>query len=560
MLRFEQPENEKVFDNLWLGIAAILLIIQIIHIFFSISAYISLTILSIGILYAFVIIMQNRQSIFEEMIAHRRLLFLLIIIAGSYTVWLASRGMLKPTIPDSGYYHLSTIRWINEYPLIFGLGNLYTHLAFNQSFFSFVAFLNIFPYFNKGYNIANSFFILIVFLECLSDTIKLILSSYKYGRWSVAKMFSVLMVPVVILCSLTLRISSPTVDIPIFFIQIILMLHLLKLIECDTKQESQMSELKFIIILAFSSVTLKLSTAVFSLLLFSSAIIYVSLQSKSFTNTLKRISFSIIISLIILTVWGGRGVVQSGYPLFPSTLISFETDWSVPLGTAKSVKNSIYSFARQRGKPMSEVLGNWKWLYPWLAKISTDMSARTDMYVRSPFILFFFGFISLLFVIFLNLLRKNKGRLCLPSLIGYIPILGGLAFWFFTAPNPRFVGSLLWLLSVLTFVNICSIIVFDKAKLLSIIIFTGLLFWPIWQNQGLFKYISLNGYQPIKKPQLIQKTTNHGLTLYLPTKGERGKCWNSPLPCTPHYNPNLRLRGDSLKDGFTLKVTSNKSR
>lgn len=79
------------------------------------------------------------------------------------TCWIASRAMIPPTNYDSGLYHLSAIRWINEYPIVPGLGNLHGRLAFNSSFFTYVAALNLYPYFGNGRSIANSFLMLLTF-------------------------------------------------------------------------------------------------------------------------------------------------------------------------------------------------------------------------------------------------------------------------------------------------------------------------------------------------------------------------------------------------------------
>ncbi|MDB5263920.1 MAG: hypothetical protein JWQ14_3203, partial [Adhaeribacter sp.] len=51
-----------------------------------------------------------------------------------------------PTFPDSGLYHIQFIKWLREYPVIPGLGNLHGRLAFNShlhllsAFFSSAAF------------------------------------------------------------------------------------------------------------------------------------------------------------------------------------------------------------------------------------------------------------------------------------------------------------------------------------------------------------------------------------------------------------------------------------
>jgi len=50
------------------------------------------------------------------------------------------------------------------YPYRSGLGNLHGRLAFNQSFFVYVAALNFYPFFGYGRSIANSFPIIVLIL------------------------------------------------------------------------------------------------------------------------------------------------------------------------------------------------------------------------------------------------------------------------------------------------------------------------------------------------------------------------------------------------------------
>ncbi|MGC8605238.1 MAG: hypothetical protein ACP5VS_16345 [Desulfomonilaceae bacterium] len=42
-----------------------------------------------------------------------------------------------------------------------------------------------------------------------------------------------------------------------------------------------------------------------------------------------------------------------------------------------------------------------------------------------------------------------------------------------------------------------------------------------------------------------------GLIVYTPAQGDQ--CWDSPVPSTPYFNPNLRLRvAGKIESGFTV--------
>ena len=78
-------------------------------------------------------------------------------------------SMAMPINEDSWLYHFQSIRWINEYPVIPGLGNLHGRLAFNQSHFGLLALFNFFPFWNKGY--AAGGLLLLVATACTVATV-----------------------------------------------------------------------------------------------------------------------------------------------------------------------------------------------------------------------------------------------------------------------------------------------------------------------------------------------------------------------------------------------------
>jgi len=71
-------------------------------------------------------------------------------------------------------------------------------------------------------------------------------------------------------------------------------------------------------------------------------------------------------------------------------------------------------------------------------------------------------------------------------------------------------------------------------------------------RNGLALTYSTNGKlaESVTKPGLIKRITGSGLTIYTPAQGD--ECWDAPLPCTPYFRPQLRLRGKSLSEGFYL--------
>ena len=139
---------------IWAGWACTLLLFQFIHFFLPINAYSVGPSLLLGAAFSLIVLIRNRTSrcgLPSFTIYPSKYIVTTVVIGLLLTaIWLASRAMLTPGNYDSGLYHLNAIRWTNEYPLVPGLGNLHGRLAFNSSFFTYVAALNLDPLFGTG--------------------------------------------------------------------------------------------------------------------------------------------------------------------------------------------------------------------------------------------------------------------------------------------------------------------------------------------------------------------------------------------------------------------------
>ena len=123
---FNLNKTEVVYYYTFFGLAISITLLEIINFFFPINFNISLSFFLIGTLFFFYTKTKDFLCGFKE-IDYKFFIFLLLSI-----FWFIKS---KETISnfDSGVYHLSNIKWINEFPLIGGLGNLIRHFANNSS-------------------------------------------------------------------------------------------------------------------------------------------------------------------------------------------------------------------------------------------------------------------------------------------------------------------------------------------------------------------------------------------------------------------------------------------
>jgi hypothetical protein len=548
LLGLEKQKNRSVTPLIWIGWAFTLLIFQLFHFALPLTAFVVVPILMVGIGLAIpsIVSVYRRHTIQISILTLLRWLGIIAVsLAGSG--WVASRSMLHPANYDSGLYHFNKIRWINSFPIVPGLGNLHGRLAFNQSFFTYVAALNFYPFFGHGRSIANSFLFLLTiatFIDLLRPVFKrpsLLIASHPFQYTSIVIAFPVLGY----LALSSHGLAAPSPDLTSILLQLTMVIVLAQGIgEWKSGQTNQNDRAMFLGILAVTAVTTKLSSLLFSAVIMGFILLYA--RRPHAAHAIARV---VALSVVMILVWCLQSVVLSGAPLYPSTIGYVPVDWAVPIEQVSEEANKILGWARQSGTYWSNVLGNWNWFAPWLLKISKE---TTDVvYPLTTSILFL--------VLTATIHRFKKGsRLQYLEWSILLPLIIGLIYWFFTAPDPRFADALFFALSI------CSVLLFfssiygmSNRRIFFVIIcvvfvFSNLNFAEYFmENKETVKSISLSGWKPLRTVPLDRKVTSSGLIVYTPKKGDQ--CWDSPLPCTPYFNSSLRLRDpDRISSGFTV--------
>ena len=339
VLKFKFPTGKNYFSNVWLGLAFCVFLVQLLHFWIPIAAPLSLAIFlggaSLFLIFSIkkIYVPQeeyNKAFGIEHGVGHSikaKWLYLYVILLAFYAVWIASHAMLLPTAPDSIGYHFQAIQWQNEYPLVRGLGNFNDRVAYNQSFFSYAALLNIYPYYNHARSIASSFFLLLLASEFLYISLAYFLSKKKYNICSLAQLFSILSLPIILLFSALsidfwgMNIASPSPDIFVALLQFALFLRFLRLLETKDR-EMRFTQLKIVLILSALSITIKLSTAMFSFLLALVSLCFVFYKEKSpFMKFTKKLNLSILFFYCDTSSLGSTRDHASGGAFFPCQYI-----------------------------------------------------------------------------------------------------------------------------------------------------------------------------------------------------------------------------------------------
>ncbi len=456
--------------------------------------------------------------------------FALFFLVGS--VWIANQAVFSPRMPDFGLYHIPAIRWAEAFQIIPGLGNLHGRMAFNNSSFLYAAMLEAGPFKQKAQYLTNGLLLLVLAAHLFSGASGIF--SEKRARRITCLFSFLLLVPVVKWAS-GLFVSSPSPDVPLYALGVVMSVLLLGFLAGVEKNKKEGDFiLVTIFLLACAGVTVKLSFAAFAVVtaLVALGVRLVSKNGEGNRPVAKTWVFLAVVTLGITAPWVLRGLILSGYPGYPVKIGAFDVEWRVPPETLTREVSIIRGFARDGRRPPEEVLADPDWFSPWLKR---TLGRTFD--VLLPLALFFASLLAICLSKFFG-----KRTHAPPQLLGlfFLPPLASLVLWYATAPDPRFAGAAFWILAAGAVVWLTETLPHPKGTRLKIgIILFGsafglALFFRLYAAGGLH-----HGYWNIPEPDLEYKTTRSGLTLIVP---DDGLCWDGPLLCTPYFDPDLRLR------------------
>lgn len=429
-------KNSGLIFNLWLGIASSILYVEIVNIIYPINWQVALIFLMIGVVGT----IKNKNIKFNNIKFEIKKVVLWLMMLAIYLIW-ASKSMVVPEHYDFDLYYQPTVNWLTEYSISFGIGNLNSRIGFNQSYFQLAALLNIAPVWNHGL-IATNLLIMTISILTVAEIVN---KNFTYIKNIYATVIALVM------ADLFYTPINPSPDATVGMIQVIIFTLLLVLFFETPSEEEEKSNINLLIVLAAIGVTVKLSSAIF---IFGCLFIVINkIVAFIKNNDLPAIKI-ITFCTIFVTVHFLRGYILTGYPLYPSTFAGAEgMEWAIPVDAVRQELMWIYSWARNPGQPVDVVLGNWNWLPIWFKNLPFKLKIL-------------FGSILILNLICLFILvRSQSVKIRLKILLLYIPIISGIVFWFFSAPDYRFLGALAELLLILSILILYLLINQTKAWL-----------------------------------------------------------------------------------------------
>lgn len=467
-------------------------------------------------------ITDSQITIRGSLVKYRRQMIVGVLCLFFTLVWTTR----EPWHYDTGLYHAQAIRWIEEYGVVPGLGNLQMRLAYNSAYMSLQALFSLGWLVGQSLHSLNGF-LCFAALTWAFTTIS-VRSTEERKAWQTSDLLKVAMVIYIVLMRNT--ISSCGTDI----LSMLLLLYIsAKWCEAAEREEKSLNPWCFCCLLGVYAVTVKLSAAMLVLLVIYPA--FKLLKEKEYKKILGNLLTGIVIALPFLI----RNVIISGYLIYPYSGIDlFSVDWKMDKAILEMDRQDITMFGRgitnadDYGKTLVEWLPEWFLSKEWNDKVIIICGVAAAI------------------VVCWQLIRYLRRRNYEKSVFLAVSI-GGLLFWMVSAPLMRY-GEVYFFVLIAIALGEWQYRYRDRALMLLV----AVLLVPLMAI-----YVSrvkelpqLEAKYLVRQPDYLAWPASmyevDGEYIWLPDSGDQVGYAAFPNTSSGKQLKALVLRGDSLKDGF----------
>lgn len=259
----------------------------------------------------------------------------------------ASRGIIHY---DTSLYHAQSIRWIEEYGLVKGLGNLHCRLAYNSASFALSALYSMAFLGGQSYHCAAGFLAFVTACVCFRA------GCPARGRQLAASDFARVM-GIYYLLAVFDEMISPASDYFMVLTAFYLIIRWMDLLE---EKEKAVFPYAMLCVLGVYLMTVKLSAALILLLVIKPA--SVLLQEKRWKET----GIYLFLGIITAAPYLLRNILISGWLVYPFTGIDIiRADWKIPRGIAAYDAKEIQVWGRGYSDVTQYDIPPWEWLPSW---------------------------------------------------------------------------------------------------------------------------------------------------------------------------------------------------
>jgi hypothetical protein len=506
----------------WLGWAGAITLLQAWCLVLPVDARAQAAVLSFGVA-GFLLCPAQRTSWSRSLRASAGWLGVLAPAA----LWLADLARGPVQNGDSFLYHLPAVAWAEAYRAVPGLANLHGRLGFNNASTLYQALVDDLAPNHGGHHIAHGLLLLPILGRGLRGLVRL-----GTGRPEPRNALDAVFLVPGIDWALGQNLTSASPDLPAACLEIAIASELTAALAAGRLAGTGAA----LVLMSAVLISVKLSALGFAFGTCAAVVLAARSGAREQTGWTRMGAWA----AAVLVPWAIRGVILSGYPLYPSTLGGWPVDWRVPEARAIEEAGIVLAWGRRPGVPWRQVLASSDWIAPWLR----------SMFLLNREVLIPVVLGSVLLAVSAFRWKAIPSRLWLLL----FPAFAELAWWSVTSPDPRFAGAAIWLLPA----SGAALLIGPRLepRLAVALGCFGLAFWPFTTGYRVTGP-STPALQDASPASVATFTTRSGLTLWVP-QGTTG-CWQvpeggkvgDPLLCTPFPNEHLHLRrANDVGSGF----------
>lgn len=472
---------------------------------------------------------REKSSVSGKKVLVKRLLLALLLLLYAYG---ASRGILHY---DTALYHAQSIRWIEEYGIVKGLGNLHCRLAYNSASFALSALYGMAFLGGQSYHCAAGFLALVVAVVCLElggAVKRKELRPSDFAR--VACIYYLLIIYD--------EMISPASD---YFMVLTAFYLIIRWMDLMEEKEKAVFPYAMLCVLGVFLMTIKLSAALIVLLVCGPAAAL--LREKRWKEIVVYTGLGILTAAPFVI----RNVFLSGWLVYPFTgLDLFHVDWKIPKGIAAYDAKEIQVWGRGYSDVTKFGMPVWEWLPVWFR----GLGGMDKIFVLAAMLSVAIFAVRFLFWL-VRKEREKSGKLFLEGVVSLC-----FLFWLFSSPLIRYGCVYVYLTTAVVWGDGCTEFFgsarqsnrkagqyAEKACMLLIGLF--LLYKAAAFGKEIFvSYV--DDYWLCQKDYDNYETRSYeidGVLFYCPVEGDR--VGYESFPSSP-AEAQIRLRGDGIGDGF----------